>query len=596
MRLINRIIPGEYRYPTITPFTIPDGHTYLKTLEILVWRMKQIIDDIDENNVELFDLVVEVLNTKIDEINDAFTDFGGEVDDKLATVDTKIGDLETFVNNAVQSIINDSVEVQDPVLAGIIRDDASESRHEFNQLYAQLTNMPVNVRDYGAVGDGVTDDLPAFQAAFASLGVEGGQVNIPDGHYYLSDSLNIDCEYIKVSCTPNALIEARNVETSSLGHVVAFVGHVGLGTDVGPQRGYAEWDGGRIVTNIDGDNENALACVRYKQFIVRNLTVPVAGRKAVTAQYGVDHIVIDGVDIGHTGNAAVSIEYDCIDVQITNVTIKKSNRWGFFLTDIKNVRLSNITVSDVVDHGIYARNIENFSVSDVVIDGTQMHGINLDSVTGLVSIQKARVSNVNAVYSGLATQGTGGDLSVHSCVFDDSALAFSGSWNTLVMNDVDLSNPPEGRNAISITGLSKRPTLVAVKVGGSAHDYALNAASMGGKEPVLVSCEMNTGVLGKFNGWAPQLDVVASGLSAQENITPTFLEPNETFTQTITITGATVGNYVLIAPLGSVLEADLTVTATVSGVDTVTMVFANTGLTGFTPLSRPWRVLVLQPK
>lgn len=146
MRLINPIIPGEYRYPTITPFTIPDGHTYLKTLEWLIHRMKQIIDEIDENNVEILDLVVDVLNSKIDEINDAFTEFEGEVDDKLASVDTKISDLETllenevndleaFVNDSIESIINNSVEVQDPVVAGIVRDEDSETRLSLDPIY-----------------------------------------------------------------------------------------------------------------------------------------------------------------------------------------------------------------------------------------------------------------------------------------------------------------------------------------------------------------------------------------------------------------------------------------------------------------------------
>ena len=52
----------------------------------------------------------------------------------------------------------------------------------------------VSVMDFGAVGDGTTDDLAAFQAALAALPDTGGSLYIPattSGIYRLSDTLNI---------------------------------------------------------------------------------------------------------------------------------------------------------------------------------------------------------------------------------------------------------------------------------------------------------------------------------------------------------------------------------------------------------------------
>ncbi len=50
----------------------------------------------------------------------------------------------------------------------------------------------VDVRDYGAVGDGVTDDRAAFEAADAAA--EGREVLVPAGTYYVGDNLTLESE------------------------------------------------------------------------------------------------------------------------------------------------------------------------------------------------------------------------------------------------------------------------------------------------------------------------------------------------------------------------------------------------------------------
>ena len=51
---------------------------------------------------------------------------------------------------------------------------------------------PYDVRDYGATGDGVTDDAAAIQTAIgAAEAVGGGRVFMPTGTYYLSEALTI---------------------------------------------------------------------------------------------------------------------------------------------------------------------------------------------------------------------------------------------------------------------------------------------------------------------------------------------------------------------------------------------------------------------
>ena len=56
----------------------------------------------------------------------------------------------------------------------------------------------VNVKDFGAVGDGVADDTDAIQAAFNFVPASGGEVIIPKGTYILSSTLNISNKPISI--------------------------------------------------------------------------------------------------------------------------------------------------------------------------------------------------------------------------------------------------------------------------------------------------------------------------------------------------------------------------------------------------------------
>lgn len=49
--------------------------------------------------------------------------------------------------------------------------------------------MPVNVQDFGALGDGQTDDTASIQTAINSVGLDGGTIYIPPGTYILSQSI-----------------------------------------------------------------------------------------------------------------------------------------------------------------------------------------------------------------------------------------------------------------------------------------------------------------------------------------------------------------------------------------------------------------------
>jgi hypothetical protein len=56
-------------------------------------------------------------------------------------------------------------------------------------LYVQARNLPVNVKDFGALGNGVTDDSAAIQAAFTYADSVDRAIYIPGGDYIIGTTL-----------------------------------------------------------------------------------------------------------------------------------------------------------------------------------------------------------------------------------------------------------------------------------------------------------------------------------------------------------------------------------------------------------------------
>jgi hypothetical protein len=57
--------------------------------------------------------------------------------------------------------------------------------------YSMITGAPVNVRDFGAVGDGATDDTAAIQAAINYGAANGIEIQIPSGIYKTTAPLTV---------------------------------------------------------------------------------------------------------------------------------------------------------------------------------------------------------------------------------------------------------------------------------------------------------------------------------------------------------------------------------------------------------------------
>ena len=119
----------------------------------------------------------------------------------IAAILEKIGDLEdlntsdkTSIVNAINSVVSDfNDKIGD--INELDTDDKSNTVAAINENVSNIdalkeTRAYVNVKKFGAIGDGQHDDTSAFQNAINSL-TKGGIVFIPNGTYLISSPIYI---------------------------------------------------------------------------------------------------------------------------------------------------------------------------------------------------------------------------------------------------------------------------------------------------------------------------------------------------------------------------------------------------------------------
>jgi hypothetical protein len=143
---------GYQPYTNITPFTYRDGATFLEIFEGAI--------------LYLNGTVIPFINNNFSEFDDEFT---ADMNTLITQVNADIAALTKYVDDTMTAVINDSIQVQDPVMAGILANPASQSS-------VQLTKN-INASEYlmklapAATGTDQSDVLTAGIAAAAAKGL-----------------------------------------------------------------------------------------------------------------------------------------------------------------------------------------------------------------------------------------------------------------------------------------------------------------------------------------------------------------------------------------------------------------------------------------
>lgn len=136
-------VPSYEPSPNVTPFTYRDGITMLKKMDGLVRYLNRVI--------------IPYINSEFDNLANS--------------VEEDIQQLIDVVNAAIDQIINDSIEVQDAVVAGIFENPASATRAATDALYAakSVVDEINTIINSGRLSQTALDSAYASITAFNTL-------------------------------------------------------------------------------------------------------------------------------------------------------------------------------------------------------------------------------------------------------------------------------------------------------------------------------------------------------------------------------------------------------------------------------------------
>jgi len=294
----------------------------------------------------------------------------------------------------------------------------------------------ISVKDFGAVGDGATNDVPAFNSLIAYINAQGNSsalaydmlnVYIPEGVYNLkSASLDpILVSNVQINCAKSAVFKVLAGDVWTLGSASVFVDNFWV-------------DNGYVVTDLSDPLTygcawvNGLNCARVFIDNMQSYRVPHVFKGSGTGILAAIYIR-NAVGLGHPS-------YNWIDIDsrfcIGAAGIYLINCYGYPYAPPANPALLPKTISGATQTNPVSITCvgHNFSTGDKIRIGgvvgmTQLNG-NSYTIT-VVDANTFTLNGINGAAYGAYVSG-GWAVELHwSNPYDTAVLAINGSWDTV---------------------------------------------------------------------------------------------------------------------------------------------------------------------
>jgi polygalacturonase len=218
-----------------------------------------------------------------------------------------------------------------------------------------LADNEINVKNFGAKGDGATNDTLAFYAAIDAIPASGGTLRIPAGTYVLTPDPSKDSRpYSKIK--HHLLLENRtNV------HIV------GDGDSSVLRFTSADHFGIRLLNLVDSSIRNVKMELANKPFMRHN--------RALLDITGSHNVVADHVTVTQSGGSGIQVD-SSTGVSVQNSTVTDSNMSGVLIVASRQVYVENNTLKGNHDNAVFlnkqgsiSRQSEYIRVAGNLIDG-----------------------------------------------------------------------------------------------------------------------------------------------------------------------------------------------------------------------------------
>ena len=288
------------------------------------------------------------------------------------------------------------------------------------------TRQVFNIRDHGAVGDGVANDTPAVNKAIAAAnGIGGGVVRIPRGTYLAGASIHLMSDVTLLFDTGATLLGAPTGYDEAepnphdayqdFGHShfhnammwgdnLSNVGIVGNGVIDG---------GGHFITGNpkQGQADKLISLTRCQNLMVGGgLTLRRGGHFAMLIN-GCDGVYSDHLTIDTASDRDGWNIISTRNVEITNITIAANDDALAFKSDwalgatlpngnvvVRNAKLSAVCCNALMFGSETCGDFTNYRFSQITITGAGKSGL------GMVSMDGAKISDVR--YEDITMSGT----------------------------------------------------------------------------------------------------------------------------------------------------------------------------------------------
>jgi hypothetical protein len=289
----------------------------------------------------------------------------------------------------------------------------------------------VNVKDYGAVGDGVTDDTAAIQAAIDSLGsTYGGRVFLPTGIYLTSSVIQITRKNVELAGVPDGSVI---INASHTGDIII------AGDTYSPGAGDTDFTARNLNLTGNGTARDGISLDAFRNAKLYNINVASVTR--------------DGFRFGTATGSYTAIAEDCYVSAATNAAFHISAPHVKLTRCVNDGGLYSVLIDGDGDYSFHSQcHYEGATTGAIYINGTNRGG---NKVIGnfifpygknahgiFISSNATHTKNqiVGNVLLGTGADGTGAGVGIY-------VAGTNGDHNVIVANDI-----ADYEYGLSITG------------------------------------------------------------------------------------------------------------------------------------------------